>query len=54
MNVAIHGKDAHEDKLSTDSTAQEKNIIYPTNVKLQVRIIEKCRKVVNNQGIDLR
>jgi IS5 family transposase len=54
MSVSIQGKDAQEDKLSIDSTAQEKNITYPTDVKLQVRIIEKCRKIAKLQGVDLR
>jgi transposase, IS5 family len=37
-----------------DTTVQEKNITYPTDVKLQKRIIEKCRKIAGKERIKLR
>jgi transposase, IS5 family len=43
MSVDLQGKDSKQDKLCIDTTVQEKNITYPTDAKLQMRIIDKCR-----------
>ena len=40
--------------VSVDTTAQEKNITYPTDVKLAKKIIEQCRKLARREGIELR
>lgn len=40
--------------LSVDSTAQEKNITYPTDAKLHKKIIDKCVKKAKKEGIALR
>jgi len=37
-----------------DTTVQEKNITYPTDTKLQKKIIEKCRKIAKKEDIKLR
>jgi IS5 family transposase len=37
-----------------DSTVQEKNITYPTDIKLQKKTIEKCRVITESEGITLR
>jgi IS5 family transposase len=37
-----------------DSTVQEKNITYPTDTKLQKKIIEKCRVIAKQEGVVLR
>lgn len=37
-----------------DTTAQEKNITYPTDVKLRKKIIDICRKIAKEEGIELR
>jgi IS5 family transposase len=37
-----------------DTTVQEKNITYPTDTKLQKKIIEKCRDIADKEGIVLR
>ena len=37
-----------------DSTAQEKNITYPTFSKLDVKVIERCRTIAAAEGIELR
>lgn len=36
-----------------DTTAQEKNITYPTDVKLHKKIIESCQKIATEQGLEL-
>ncbi|MEM6844054.1 MAG: hypothetical protein AAF632_17635 [Bacteroidota bacterium] len=42
-----------------DTTVQEKNITaaaaaYPTDAKLAVKVIKKCRKIASKEGIQLR
>jgi transposase, IS5 family len=40
--------------VSIDTTIQEKNITYPTDDKLYKKIIKKCWKISEEEGIDLR
>lgn len=40
--------------VSLDSTVQEKNITYPTDDKNYKKIIKKCWKIADEEGIDLR
>ncbi|WP_295716741.1 IS5 family transposase [Mucilaginibacter sp.] len=40
--------------VSVDTTVQEKNITYPTDDKLYKKIIKKCWKLADEEGIDLR
>lgn len=47
-------KEIQEKRVLVDTTVQEKNITYPTDPKLQKRIIEKCRKIAKDEGIMLR
>lgn len=37
-----------------DTTAQEKNITYPTDVKLHKKIIESCQKIAKEEQLELR
>jgi IS5 family transposase len=57
LKMTIHlfsNKEIQENEVLIDTTVQEKNITYPTDVKLQKRIIEKCRKISAKEGIELR
>ena len=47
-------KEIQEKRVLVDTTVQEKNITYPTDPKLQKKIIEKCRKIAKDEGIILR
>lgn len=38
----------------SDTTVQEKNITYPTDVKLQLKIIDKCNKIAVKENIEQR
>jgi IS5 family transposase len=40
--------------LVVDTTAQEKNVTYPTDAKLYRKIVEKCNKIAKEEGIQLR
>jgi len=47
-------KEIREKEVLIDTTVQEKNITFPTDVKLQKKVIEKCRKIAINEKIGLR
>lgn len=53
-SIDKHGKDGQGPHVSVDSTAQEKNITYPTDAKLHKKIIDKCAKKAKREGIALR
>jgi hypothetical protein len=44
MSVALHGKQAQEATVLIDTTVQEKNITYPTDAKLAIKIINRQTK----------
>lgn len=54
ISVGLHGDDAKEREVTVDTTVQEKNITFPTDVKLLTKVIEKCRKIAAEEGIGLR
>lgn len=54
ISIRIHGKEAMETEVVVDTTVQEKNITYPTDVKLHKKIIEQCRKIAETEQIDQR
>jgi IS5 family transposase len=47
-------REVQEKQVLVDSTVQEKNITYPTDTKLQKKIVEKCREIASDEGIALR
>jgi len=51
QSILIHGRDAQQDEICVDTTAQEKNITFPTDVKLQIKIIKKCNAIADEEGI---
>lgn len=50
----MHGDVGKEDTQVTDTTVQETNITYPTDTKLQVKIIKSCVRIADETGIVLR
>ena len=54
MSIDLHGKASLESEVVIDTTVQEKNITYPTDVKLYKKIIDKCVKISKEEGIKLR
>ena len=53
-SVAIHGKDAMESEVIVDTTVQEKNITFPTDSKLRLKVMEKCWEFAKQYGVRLR
>ena len=47
-------KGIREKHVLIDTTVQEKNITFPTDTKLQKKIIENCRVIAEEEGIALR
>lgn len=54
QSVLLFGKKAQEEEICVDTTAQEKNITFPTDTKLQIKIIKKCNKIAKAEGIEQR
>lgn len=54
MSVGLHGKAALEDSVHIDTTVHEKNITYPTDSKLAIRMINRLNKLSRVHGISQR
>jgi len=52
--VMLHGKKAEEKQVIVDTTVQEKNITYPTDGKLAIRMINHLHKIAKEEQIQLR
>ena len=48
-SVALHGKDAEEKRVIIDTTVQEKNVTYPTDTKLAIKMIHHLHKIAKNR-----
>jgi IS5 family transposase len=53
-SVTLHGDAAKEIEVTVDTTVQEKNITFPTDVKLLTKVIKRCRAIAEAEGIVLR
>jgi len=54
-SLHIHPEKARKvEQVVIDTTVQEKNITYPTDAKLAVRVIDKCRKIAAKENVELR
>jgi IS5 family transposase len=54
VSILMHGKAVLNEDVSIDTTAQPKNITYPTDTKLAVKIIKQCRRIANQEAVELR
>jgi len=53
-SILIHGKAAIEKEVIPDTTVQEKNITFPTDTKLHLKVISRCLRIGREYGITLR
>jgi len=51
LSIKLFGKAAEEKEVLIDTTVQEKNITFPTDTKLHKKIIDKCNKIAEQEGI---
>ena len=57
LKVSIHlfgAREIKENEVLIDTTVQEKNITFPTDTKLQKKIIEKCRKIAREKDMPIK
>jgi IS5 family transposase len=53
-SVALHGKASLEREVVIDTTVQEKNITFPTDTKLRLKVMGRCWKLAVEEGIHMR
>lgn len=53
-SVSVHGNNAKESDVVVDTTVQEKNIAFPTDTRLHLKIVGKCVRIAKKSGIKLR
>jgi len=54
MSVDLHGEDAQEKQVIIDTTVQEKNVTYPTDGKLAIKMIHHLHRIAKEEKIQLR
>ncbi len=54
VSVSLHPEACEEERVIIDTTAHEKNITYPTDGKLAIKIINRLHKIAKGEGIPLR
>ena len=54
MSINLHGNAKEEKQVIIDTTVQEKNITYPTDGKLAIKMIHHLHKIAKEEKIQLR
>ena len=54
MSVSLHGKASEEKQVIIDTTVQEKNVTYPTDGKLAIKMIHQLLRIAKKEQIQLR
>lgn len=53
-SVKLHGKNATENEIIVDTTVQTKDITFPTDTKLCLKVIWRCLKLAKQEQVCLR
>lgn len=53
-SIRVNGDDSDEPHVNVDTTVQSKNITFPTDTKLQKKVINKCLDIAKKEGFQLR
>jgi transposase, IS5 family len=53
-SILLHPKEVLSEDISIDTTVQEKNITFPTDTKLAVKVIKKCQAIAKQEAVKLR
>ena len=51
VSIKLHSKESLEEEIVADTTVQEKNITFPTDTKLRLKIIDHCWKIADKTGV---
>jgi IS5 family transposase len=54
VSIHIHGEKIEEKDINVDTTVQEKNVTFPTDDKLYLKIINRLSQLAEAEGIKLR
>lgn len=54
VSAAMHGDKALESQVVVDSTVQEKKAMFPTDSKLYRKVIQRCWRLADAEGVQLR
>lgn len=54
LTARMHGKKCQEQEIVVDTTVQEKQVSFPTDSKLHRKVIVRCWKLADRNGIRLR
>ena len=53
-SVRLHGKDAEESLVVSDTTVQGNNTTFPTDAKLYKKVIDGCNRIAKKEGVQQR
>lgn len=53
-SVALHGKDVRARTVMSDTTVQGNNVTFPTDAKLAKKVIDRCNKIAEREGVRQR
>jgi len=53
VSAGLHGKEALEERVTIDTTVQEKDITFPTDAKLAVAILNECWRLADKSNVKL-
>ena len=54
QSVRLHGKDAEEELMVSDTTVQGNNTEFPTDARLYLQIINRCNSIAKKEGVKQR